>query len=123
MLVETLIVHTTIAQAVMRVCTLTVIVMRHRVERYDVWREIHDAEQATREANGARNTRVFRGDGDPNDVLVLFEWDAYERARLFIRSEDLSDALVRGGVIEHPDIWVLREEDLAAFSSTDVPTG
>lgn len=94
---------------------MTVVVMRHRVERYDVWRAVHDAEQDTREANGAVSDRVFRGANDPNDLLVLFEWDAHERARLFIRSEDLSDALVRGGVTERPDIWVLREEDLAAF--------
>ncbi len=94
---------------------MTVVVMRHRVERYDVWRAVHDAEHATREANGARSTRVFRGDSDPNELLVVFEWDAYERARLFVRSEDLNDALVRGGVIERPDIWVLGEEDLPAY--------
>lgn len=94
---------------------MTVVVMRHRVARYEVWKAVHDAEQATREANGARSARVFRGDSDPNDLLIMFEWDAYERARLFVRSEDLSDALVRGGVTEQPDVWVLRDEDLTAF--------
>jgi len=94
---------------------MAVVVMRHRVERYDVWRAVHDAEQATREANGARSTRVFRGDGDPNDLLIVFEWDEHERARLFVRSEDLNDALVRGGVTERPDIWVLEEEERAAY--------
>ena len=94
---------------------MTVVVMQLRVERYDVWKAVHDAQRDTREANGAQNDRVFHGADDPNDLLILFEWDAYERARLFVRSEDLSDALVRGGVTERPDIWVLKEEDLAAY--------
>lgn len=94
---------------------MPVVVMRHRVAQYDVWKAVHDAEHATREANGARGIRVFRGDDDPNDLLVLLEWDAYERACLFVRSEDLSDALVRGGVTEQPDIWVLTEDDRAAY--------
>jgi hypothetical protein len=99
----------------MRTFTMTVVVMRHRVERYEVWRVVHDAQRNTREANGAVSDRVYRGDSDPNDLLIVFEWDAQERARLFVRSEDLSDALVRGGVTNQPDIWVLGEEEFAAF--------
>ena len=94
---------------------MAVVVMRHRVEEYDVWRAVHDSQRDTREANGAVSDRIFRGDSDPNDLLILFEWDSHQRARLFVRSEDLSDALVRGGVTERPDVWVLREEDLATY--------
>ena len=55
---------------------------------------------------------------DPREVLLLLAWDDLERARLFVDSDDLREALIRAGVAEQPDIWFLedvRPSDLRAW--------
>ena len=89
---------------------LTVLV-RHRVASFATWESVFDEHLGARKANGSCGERVFRRTGDTNEVFVLMEWDDAERARLFVRSTDLSDAMVRAGVIDRPDFWILEEAD------------
>ena len=42
---------------------------------------------------------------------MLLEWDDLERARLFVDSDDLREAMIRSGVAERPDIWFLEDGD------------
>jgi heme-degrading monooxygenase HmoA len=75
---------------------------RHQVRDYNRWREVFDADAAGGEAAGCRTARVFRNAEDPQEVVVLFEWDSLERARRRIESATLSrefdEAGVRGGL-------------------------
>jgi hypothetical protein len=89
---------------------LTVLV-RHRVANFATWKSVFDEHRGTRKANGSCGERVFRSSVDADEVFVLMEWDDVERARLFVRSVDLSDAMVRAGVIDRPDFWILDEAD------------
>lgn len=95
---------------------MAVLVIRHRVRHYDTWRAIFDEDASSRRAFGSRHEHVFRDDTDANDVLVYLEWDDAERAHLFVRSADLRDAMVRSGVANRPDIWILQEDDRRSFS-------
>jgi hypothetical protein len=90
------------------------LLIRHRVADYATWKPVFDEQSATRRANGSRGGRVFRSDADPNEVLIYLEWDDLERARLFVRSNDLREAMVRGGVVDHPDVWFVEEADRPA---------
>ena len=84
---------------------------RHKVEDYGRWREAFDA--GGREAAGCRGARIFRDADDPEEVVVLFEWDALERARERIESATLSrkfgEAGVSGG-IRGTEFHLLEEE-------------
>jgi hypothetical protein len=42
-----------------------------------------------------------------NGALVLMERGGIERARLFIRSADLRNVMVRAEAIDRPDVWLL----------------
>jgi hypothetical protein len=88
--------------------------IRHKIADFAVWKPIFDEQAGFRAANGSLGGRVFVSHADPLEVLVLLEWDALERADLFALSADLNDALVRAGVVDHPDIWILKEVDRAA---------
>ncbi len=95
---------------------MTVLVIRHKVQHYDSWKAVFDEDATSRRAFGSRNERVFRDDPDADDILIYLEWDDVERAQLFVRSADLRDAMVRSGVVDRPDIWILKEGDRRARS-------
>jgi heme-degrading monooxygenase HmoA len=85
----------------------------HKVRDYERWREVFDADAAGRDAAGCRGTRIFRNAEDPEEVVVLFEWDGLESARRRIESATLSrrfdEAGVSGG-IGQTEFYLLEEE-------------
>ncbi|MDQ3694780.1 MAG: cyclase [Chloroflexota bacterium] len=85
--------------------------IRHKVTDYDAWRPVFDEHGLTRRANGSRGGRIYRGASDPNEVVILLEWDDLERARLFADSDDLRETMARAGVTDRPDIWLLEDGD------------
>jgi hypothetical protein len=85
------------------------LLIRHRVCCFDTWKAVFDEDTAVRHAYGERSERAFRGADDADEVLICLEWDGQERAQLFVRSDDLREAMVRAGVAERPDIWILPE--------------
>jgi heme-degrading monooxygenase HmoA len=87
------------------------LLIRHKVQDYETWESVFDEHEATRRAKGARGGRHFRSATDPNEVLLLLEWDDLERARLFADSDDLHEAMMRAGVTDRPDIWLLEDMD------------
>jgi len=72
---------------------------RHKVRDYDRWREVFDADGGGREAAGCRGARIFRNADDPEEVVVLFEWDDLEKARGRIGSAELSRKFEEAGVV------------------------
>jgi heme-degrading monooxygenase HmoA len=85
------------------------LLIRHRVEDYATWKPVFDTEETTRRANGSQGARLFRNADDPNETLILLDWDDLERARLFAQSDDLRHAMEHAGVVDEPDLWFLEE--------------
>ena len=85
------------------------ILVRHKVEDWDKWKPIYDEHGATRKAGGCQRTHVFRNDQDPNEVVILLEWDDLGRARQFYESEDLRQTMQRAGVTDQPDVYFLND--------------
>jgi hypothetical protein len=94
---------------------MTVLVIRYRVQDYGAWKAVFDADALTRRAHGSQREQVFHDVADAEEVLVYLEWDDAERAQLFARSDDLRDAMVHSGVVDRPDVWILKEVNRAAF--------
>ena len=87
------------------------LLIRHHVADYAAWKTVFDDDAPTRRANGSQGGRLFHDASDPNDLLLLLEWDDLDRARLFADSDDLQMAMSRGGVTDRPDIWFLADGD------------
>jgi heme-degrading monooxygenase HmoA len=83
------------------------ILVRHKVEDYAKWRPAYDEHGAARQASGCKGTHVFRNAEDPNEIVMLLEWDDLENARQLIQSENLREAMKRSGVADQPDIYFL----------------
>lgn len=86
------------------------LLIRHRVHDYAAWRPVFDGNDATRRAYGCLGGRTFRNSADPNETLVLLAWDDLCRARLYTRSDDLREEMMRSGVADEPDLWFLEED-------------
>jgi heme-degrading monooxygenase HmoA len=69
---------------------------------------VFDQASAIRKAYGAKGWTLFRNADDPNEVIILIEWDNLETARKFIQSEDVKKALKEAGTTES-DFYFLNE--------------
>ena len=87
------------------------LLLRANVDDYESWKPGFDEHAATREENGSKGGGLFRSADDPNEVVIILEWNGLEEARRFAQSEDLREAMQRHGVVGQPDIYFLEEVD------------
>ncbi len=85
------------------------LLVRQKVTDYEKWKSAFDANSLTRQAYGSRGGQLFRNSSDPNELVVLLEWDVLERARQFAQSEEWRGVMQRAGVVDHPDIYFLKD--------------
>lgn len=68
---------------------MSYLLVRHKVQDYAKWKPIFDGHAATRKANGSKGGQLFRSADNPNEVVILLEWDDVKKARQFAQSADL----------------------------------
>ncbi len=85
------------------------VLIRHKVEDYPAWKTTFDEFIDNRKAGGERTWRIWHTDDDPNNLVLLFEWDELANARKFLASADLKAAMENAGVTEPPEIYFLEE--------------
>ena len=85
------------------------LLIRHKVANYEMWKPGFDADSVNRQANGSRGGQLFRNANDPNEIVVLLEWDDLEKARQFTQSAELREVMQQAGVIDQPDIYFLKD--------------
>lgn len=88
---------------------MTRILIRHRVDDYDEWKPVFDEHRETREEYGVQGGQLFRTADDPDELVILFEWDSLENARAFVESDDLREAMERAGVVGEPEVRFLEK--------------
>jgi hypothetical protein len=84
------------------------VIVNHTVADYARWKTLFDADGANRQAGGSRGGQLFRSADDPNEVVMLFEWDL-EQARQFSQREELQAKMQEAGVLNPPDFYFLEE--------------
>ena len=87
------------------------LLVRHKVKDYTAWKAVFDAFIETRRASGEKSWQIWHPDDDPNNLLLLFEWDSLDNARTFMANPVLKGAMEEGGVIEPPDAYYLEDYD------------
>jgi quinol monooxygenase YgiN len=83
------------------------LLIRQRVSDIGVWKRVFEEDHEARMAYGALGYHVFRQEVDPDEIVILIEWDDPERARLYGQSDDLRELLARSGSVGHPAVWIL----------------
>lgn len=85
------------------------LLIRHRVTDYERWKSELDAHGVTRQAHGSRGGQLFCNVSDPNELVILLEWDVLEKARHYAQSEELREVMRRAGVADHVTISFLKD--------------
>jgi heme-degrading monooxygenase HmoA len=85
------------------------LIVHHKVKDYRKWKPLFDKHSAKRKADGCKGGRLFRSANDPNDVVILFDWEDVGKARHFAESADLRKTMERAGVIGKPELYFLDE--------------
>jgi heme-degrading monooxygenase HmoA len=94
--------------------SMAYVLVRHKVEDYDEWRAAFYQYSDTRRDSGSQGARIFRDAKDPNELVVLLEWNNLEQARQFFQSEDLRQRMQRARVVGQPDIDFLEEVEFTS---------
>ncbi len=85
------------------------LIVRHKVQDYARWKPIFDEHAATRKAAGSKGGQLLRNSNDPNELVVILEWDDLEKARQFVQSHDMREIMQRAGIVDQPDMYFLDE--------------
>jgi hypothetical protein len=60
-----------------------VLVIRHKVADYGIWRPEFDRHAKAQRSAGLTNPRVFRSSDDPNEVVIFFNANDTAKAKYF----------------------------------------
>lgn len=88
--------------------------VRTKVRDYATWRPYFDQHAAVRKANGQISERVFRNANNPNELVLLFEWDDLAKAKAFRESAELKQIMKEAGVEGEPEFIFLEEVEETA---------
>ncbi len=69
------------------------VLIEHLVGDYETFKRVYLDDGPRRGRGGSRGGRVFRVSDDPNDIVILLEWDTVERAQAFAASLELHEAM------------------------------
>ena len=82
--------------------------VQHKVEDYGKWKAVFDAQAPARKAAGGTGTEyILRNADNPNELVVVLEWDNLDNARQFSQSPELKEAMQNAGVTGMPEILFL----------------
>ena len=84
------------------------LLIRHKVSDFAKWKPVYDGHLSARQKAGLKEEHLFRNADGPNEVLLLFSVEDFDKAKAFIASDDVRQTMERAGVSDKPDIYFLK---------------
>lgn len=81
------------------------------VEDFDHWHSEFRNNESYRADHGENGYQIFQSIEDPDEVVVIFEWDDDEDPRAFFESEEMRERMENAGLKGHPETTALRLVD------------
>lgn len=91
------------------------VIVQHRVADYDRWLPVFTEHEAVRRQHGATGHTVTREAADPNSLVIVNDFASLDGARAFSQDPSLPDAMARGGVEGHPQVWIVEDADAGRY--------
>lgn len=76
----------------------------HQVANFENWKVVFDSMHDLRAQYGCTRERVFRGQENPNEVLIITEWPTKNHALGYGQSSDMKEGMKKAGVMGTPEI-------------------
>ena len=68
-----------------------------KIEDFDLWKPVFNERKTLRKEAGSKEGILYRNSDNPNELVILFDWEDMEKAKKFFQSESLQKALKKGG--------------------------
>ena len=92
--------------------TMGMMIIRHKVRDYGLWRPIFNDHAEMQKAAGLTNPRVYHSaDSNKSEIVVVFDTEDTKRAKAFATSTDLEETMAKAGVVDTPTIYFLESID------------
>lgn len=88
---------------------MTHVLIRHKVSSYEDWKKVFDDFAENRKNSGELSYQVLQQEEDSDSLYLMFKWDGEEKAKAFLESPQLKEAMQKGGVTEAPEVHFLNE--------------
>ena len=85
-----------------------VVVIRHTLADYNVWKPFFDADSTNRSAAGLHLLGLSRGIENQNEVEIPFMIEDVQKAKAFTTNPVLKDVMQKGGVTSAPSILFIK---------------
>ena len=90
------------------------LVVRHKIADYGKWKLAFDSDAGNRKEHGSEGGYLLRNADDPNEIVIVLEWESIQGMRQFAQSDKLKEAMRAGGVLDKPDVYVCEEVEKVA---------
>jgi len=81
------------------------IIFRDKAKDFEKWKTVFDEYASARKEAGCQSVQIFRNGEDPNEVVVLLDWDNIENFKKFGESEDVKEAMQKMDLLEKPSFY------------------
>jgi heme-degrading monooxygenase HmoA len=102
-------------------CEKCYVLLHTSVEHYDQWKDAFDEFEHKRDNAGSKGGFVFRNVDDANQVTILLKFANLKKARAFVNSDELRDAMQRSGVKGPPNAFILEKDDRPSVCYEKMP--
>ncbi|MFQ5907822.1 MAG: cyclase [Thermoplasmata archaeon] len=85
------------------------VLITHAVEDFAKWKPVYEAYQLEPSNPRSKGDMVFQSTENPNLVTVLSEFESWDAAEEFTKSEELKSAMHDAGVASEPEIAFLEK--------------
>jgi len=85
------------------------VLVRSKVENFDTWKKAFDGHSAARDEVGLKVLHLLRTENEAGETTLLFSVKDLAKAKAFLSSPDLREAMQKSGVIGRPDIHFLHD--------------
>ena len=82
---------------------------RLEVKDYEAFESIFVSRDGIRRSLGEKSYQILREEGDPNKLVLLFEWDTLENARNYMESAEVQAAAQQASVKAFGETYYLNE--------------
>jgi uncharacterized protein (DUF1330 family) len=88
---------------------MTYVLVRLTVEDLAKWKPVFEEAASLRKNFGSMGVRAFSKADNPNEVVIIGEYEDLEKARQLFQSQEFREATKRAGVIGPPEVSFLDE--------------
>ena len=85
--------------------------IEHEVADYATWRKAYNSFESTQRKMGVTFQSVYQSVDNPNDVFVIHDFATTEKAKAFLASDELKNAMQKAGVKGPPHITITMRAD------------